>query len=201
MAITTRIWHQASPRQPCSSTSECGCSPGSTGDLAFGGVTQPLPGVLPAGKPPLPMWPEEPRTPLSSWGFALATRALPGIKLHSSDSVFPLFIVLVEFKPSPFSLFSSVPAAVSTFPLSLQLLFFFWGGVLFPYSPLPHLCPLSHAKAAPCPLWLLSSQFTSPHCVPAEFCGSGCADCCVNPQIGFLGVQDDLVLIWLSVVA
>ena len=36
-----------------------------------------------------------------------------------------LFLVLVEFKPSPFSLFGSVPAAVSTFPLCLQLLL--WG--------------------------------------------------------------------------
>ena len=40
-------------------------------------------------------------------------------------------------------------------------------------------------------------QFTSLCCVPAEFCGSGCVDCCVNPQIGFLGVQDGLVLVWL----
>ena len=33
--------------------------------------------------------------------------------------------------------------------------------------------------------------------LPAEFCGSGCADCYVNPQISSLGVQDGLVLIWL----
>ena len=29
--------------------------------LAFGGPAQPLPGVLPAGEPPLPVWPEDPR--------------------------------------------------------------------------------------------------------------------------------------------
>ena len=39
--------------------------------------------------------------------------------------------------------------------------------------------------------------FTSLRRVPAEFCGSGCADYCVNPQISFLGVQDGLVLVWL----
>ena len=31
----------------------------------------------------------------------------------------------------------------------------------------------------------------------AEFSGSGCIDCCVNPQTSFLGVQGGLVLIWL----
>ena len=40
-------------------------------------------------------------------------------------------------------------------------------------------------------------QFASPCRGPAEFCGSGCADCCVNPQIIFLGVQDGLVWVWL----
>ena len=30
-----------------------------------------------------PMWPEEPWTPLCSWGFALSTRAPPGIELWS----------------------------------------------------------------------------------------------------------------------
>ena len=33
--------------------------------------------------------------------------------------------------------------------------------------------------------------------IPAEFYGSSCADCCVNPQITFLSVQDGLVLIQL----
>ena len=63
------------------------------------------------------------RTPLCSWGFALPTGAPPGIELRSCRLCAPpLFTVLMEFKPSPFSLFSLVPAAVSNFPLSLQLL-------------------------------------------------------------------------------
>ena len=52
--------------------------PGHSG-LAFGGPTQPVPGVLPAVEPPLS---EEPRTPLCPWGFALPTRALLGIEMQ-----------------------------------------------------------------------------------------------------------------------
>ena len=58
-----------------------------------------------------------------------------------------LFLVLVEFKPSPLSLFGSVPAAASTFPLSLQLLL---GRVLFLHS-LPCLRPLSTHKNSSVP--------------------------------------------------
>ena len=85
-----------------------------------------------------------------------------------SGSALPLFIVLVEFKPSPFSLFSSVPAAVSTFPFSLQLL---WRGA-FPISPPPpspsSLCrqkqlPALHSFSLP--------QFISLFHVPAKFSG------------------------------
>ena len=71
----------------------------------------------------------------------------------------------------------------------------FWWGVIFPYSlPISILSPQKHLPAL-CSFSL--PQFTSPHHVRAEFCGSGCADCCVNPQISFLGVQDGLVLISL----
>ena len=49
----------------------------------------------------------------------------------------------MEFKPSPLSLFSSVPAALSTFPLCLQLLL---AGVVFPYPYPPFLGPLSISK-------------------------------------------------------
>ena len=34
-------------------------------------ATWTLPNVLPAGELPLPLWPEDPWTPLCSWGFAL----------------------------------------------------------------------------------------------------------------------------------
>ena len=136
--------------------------------LAFGGATQPLPGVLPAGEPPLPVWPEKRRTSLCSWGFAFPTRAPPVSSYRVADSALPLFTALMEFKPSPFSflpfsLFSSVPAAVSTFPLSLQLLL--WEEVLFPYSPShPLISVLSLlSKAAPCPPRLLSPP-SSPLC-------------------------------------
>nr|XP_060475905.1 solute carrier family 35 member F4 isoform X3 [Panthera onca] len=51
--------------------------------LAFGAPTWPLPGVLPAGEPPLPVWPEEPWIPLCSWGFDLPIRAPPGTSRSS----------------------------------------------------------------------------------------------------------------------
>ena len=46
------------------------------------------------------------RTPLSSWGFALPTRALPVLSCGVADFALPLFTVLMEFKPSPFSFLS-----------------------------------------------------------------------------------------------
>ena len=73
-------------------------------------------------------------TPCRSWGFSFPTRAPPAFAL-------PLFTVLMEFKPSPFSLFSLVPVAVYNFLLSLQLLL---GRGACSVSPcLPSLCPLS----------------------------------------------------------
>ena len=125
------------------------------------------------------------RTPLCSCGLALPTRAPPGIELWSCKLCAPLvYIILTEFKPSPFSFFSSVPAAVSTFLLSLQLLL---GGWCFSRILPPPVSVLSpHAKTAPCVRGFSLPKFTSPCRGPAEFCGSGCADCCVNPQISFL---------------
>ena len=58
----------------------------------------------------------------------------------------PSFTVLMEFKPSPFSLFSLVPAAVSNFPLSLQLLL---GRGAFPIFSAPHPVLSPAAKAPP----------------------------------------------------
>ena len=71
---------------------------GPLGPLPMGGATQPLPDVLPAGEPHLPVLPKDPQTSLCSWGFALPTRPPPGIKLRS-------FRVLMESKLSPFSFF------------------------------------------------------------------------------------------------
>ena len=63
--------------------------------------------------------------------------------------VLPLFTVLMEFKPSPFSLFSLVPVAIYNFLLSLQLLL---GRGAFPiFYPHPHLHPLSSGKSGSLP--------------------------------------------------
>ena len=89
---------------------------------------------------------------------------------------------------SPFLIQSIM--CVST--LSLQLL---WGSSAFPVlSPLS-LSSFHKQKQVPTLCDFSLPQFTSSRSIPAKFCGSGYADCCVNPQISFLGVQDGLVLI------
>ena len=136
----------------------------------------------------LSVWPKDLLVlSLCFWGFALPTRAPPGIELWGfRPCTLPVYRVLMEFKPSPFSLFSSVPVAVSTFPLSLQLLCGGHFSCILPPHTFAVLSP--HAKAAPYSPRLLAPKVTSLHRIPAEFCGSGCADCCVNPPVSFLGV-------------
>ena len=102
--ITTHTWHQASPpQQRCSSASERGCSPGS-------------PGALPLGDP------HSLYQVSSQQGNRLSPCGLKTSGLHSvtgdspfppehhqvlscgvADFALPLFTVLMEFKPSPFS--------------------------------------------------------------------------------------------------
>ncbi|XP_047706423.1 dehydrogenase/reductase SDR family member 12 [Prionailurus viverrinus] len=77
--VTTHIWHQPSPLTTLFQHQRMWLFSRAHWGLAFGGPTQPLPGVLPSGEPPLPVWPEEPRNPLRSWGFALPTRAPPDL--------------------------------------------------------------------------------------------------------------------------
>ena len=122
-------------------------------------------------------------------------RLHPGMRYGVAAFASPLFTVLMELKPSPFAFIPfTVPVAVSNFPLSLQLLL---GRGVFLYSP-PTQSPSSLCSQKHLPSRTFSlPKFTSLRHVPAEFCGSGCADCCVNPQISFLGVQDGLVLVSL----
>ena len=72
---------------------------GPAGTFACGVAAQPLPNVLPAEEPPLPLWPVDPSDlALCSWGFALLTRAPPGIKLWSLRLCTPpVYKVLMEF--------------------------------------------------------------------------------------------------------
>ena len=176
----TRLLRQ----RPYPSTSECGRLSGFAGSRW---LQQPLPNVLPAVEPLLPVWPENLPDPLCSWGFALPTRAPPGMELQSCSLCAPLVYSLNGIKPSPFSLFSFVPAAVSNFPLSLQLLL---GRGAFPvfFPPPQSLSSLFPQKQFPTLRGFSLPKFTSLCCVPAEFCGSGCEDGCVNPPISFLGV-------------
>ena len=89
------------PQRPCSSISECCYSSGSTGAFAFGGVTQPLPGVLPAGQRALPVSPKDLWTSLCFWGFAFSPEHHQVMHCRVSESALPIYRFLMEFKPSP----------------------------------------------------------------------------------------------------
>ena len=106
----------------------------------------------------------KPWTSLCSWGFALLTRAPPGIELRSFRLCAPpVYRVLIEFNPllSPFSLFSLVPAAVSNFPLFSSC--FGEGCFSCILHPTPYLCPLSTLKSGSLPA--AASRFpSSPLC-------------------------------------
>ena len=114
--IARRTWPRLHPQRPRPSTSERGRSPGAAGTFARGGprrlcqMSSRQGNRLSRGarRPTgLDSAPEDPP-------FPPEPRQVP--------SRSPVNRVLMAFKPCPFSLFSSVPAAVPTFPLSLQLL-------------------------------------------------------------------------------
>lgn len=109
-------------------------------------------------------------------------------------------------KPSPFSpsmvlgnrFLVQSPASAFTLSLSFSPTTTF-RGVLFLHDPkLSHSPHCSFSALSPQKQLLTFHsfslpQFTSPHWELAEFCGSSYADCCVNPQINFLSVQNGLV--------
>ena len=89
-------------QQPCPNTSECGCLPGSAGTRW---LQQALPNVLPAVEPLFPVWPKNLPDPTLFLGIHLSH---PGTSRYRAacglaEFVLPLFTVLIEFKPSPFS--------------------------------------------------------------------------------------------------
>ena len=112
-----------------------------------------------------------------------------------TPSLFFLFMVLGNSFP--------VQSLLSVFTLSFSFSTATLRGVLFLHDPnVLHSPPFSFSVLSPqkqlptlCSFSL--PQFTSPLHVPAAFCGASYADCCVNPQINFLVVQNGLVLIWL----
>ena len=137
------------------------------------------------------------RTSLSAPGdLPLPPEHCQVLSCRVSDSVPTLFIESKwNLNPllSPFFLQS-----LWLFPLFhfVGSCFWWWWGC-FSHTLSPSPSSLHKQKQLPDLLSFSLPQFTSSRRVPAEFCGSGCAGCCVNPQISFLGVQDGLVLIWL----
>ena len=87
--------------------------------------------------------------------------------------------------------------AFTTFPLFFSPAAF-GGGCFSCTLPPPPRSSLRQHERAPCPPWLLSPpvHLSTPRtCRVLWF--RLCADCCVNPQVSFLGVQGGFVLIWL----
>ena len=144
------------------------------------------------------MWPKDPSDLiLCSWGFAPPTRAPPGIELQSFRlCTSPVYKVLMEFKLSPFSFLPLLFSPCGCFHSDIFSPAAFREGGAFPiFFPISILSP--QAKIAPCPLRLLSPPFYLFMLHTCRIVCSGCADCCVNPQVSFLGVHNGLVLIWL----
>ena len=134
-----------------------------------------------------------------------STTKLQASKLQTLCST--VYRILVIFKSSPF--FPSVvlrnrflvQSPTRVFTLSLPFSPATFGGQLFLHDPgtlhsssFP-FSALSPHKRLPTFYGFSLPHFTSLYHIPAEFCGLSYADCCVNPQINFLGIQNSLVLI------
>ena len=136
-----------------------------------------------------PCGPRTSRTLLCSWGFAFPPEHRQVWSCRVAAFALPLFTVLMEFKPSPFSFLPFWFSPCGCFQFSTLSPAAFGEGcfsrMLPPPQSLSSLCPQNGFLTF---RGFLVPKFSSPRRVPAEFCGSGCADCCVNPPISFLGV-------------
>ena len=121
---------------------------------------------------------------LCSQGFAFPTGALSGIELWRFRLCAPpVYRVLMEIKPSPFSFlhfsFSPCGCVHSSFFFFFFVLLLFAGRCFYhtpPPPPPPSPPSLLKQNQLPALRGFSPSQFTSPCHVPAEFCGSGCED-------------------------
>ena len=124
------------------------------------GAAQLLQNVLPAREPFLPSGPRTPEDlTLCSWGFTIPTRRPPGIKLWSFGLCAPpVYRVLMEFKPSPFSFF---PFLFSPLCALYFLSSCFWAGVMLSVLS-PNLRPFSASKNSSLPS--VAFSLSSPLC-------------------------------------
>ena len=116
------------------------------------GPTQPLPGVLPAGEPPLPCGPKTPGLHSAPGDSPFPPEHRQVWSCGISASALPLFTVLMEFKPSPLSflLFAFLIQSLWLFPLFHFLSSCFVGSDFHIFSPL-HLCPFYAHKSGSLP--------------------------------------------------
>ena len=114
----------------------------------------------------------------------------------------PVCTVFMEFKPAPSSFLPFWFSACGSFHISTFSPAAFGGGRGGRGDCFPHILPLSPSSLCrqtqlPALCGFSLPQFTSLRRIPTEFWGSGWATCGVNPQIGFRGVQDAFVSLWL----
>ena len=90
--ITTHIWQQASPPTTLFQHQQRWLFSRVHWDLCLWRSTQPLPYVLPAGEPPLPMWPEDPGLHSASRDSPFSPEHHQVLSCGVSDSALPLFL-------------------------------------------------------------------------------------------------------------
>ena len=158
-------------------------------------ASESLPNVLSAVQPLLPVWPENLPDPTLLLGIRPSHQSTARYRAAEwscgvAAFVLPLFIVLMEFKPSPFSFIPFLFSPCGYFQFSTLSPAAFGEGC---FPRVLHSAPQSPSSLRP-QKWFPTlrcfslPKFTIPRRIPAEFCGSGCADCCVNSPISFLGV-------------
>ena len=88
------------PQRPCHSTSECGSLLGSAGTRW---LQQSLPNVLPAVEPLLLVWPENLLDPILFLGIRPSHQSTSRYRAAELQPLGSPCLVLMEFKPYPFS--------------------------------------------------------------------------------------------------
>ena len=150
--ITTHIWHQASPLTTLFQHQRMWPFSRVCWDQVASTVSTKCPFSSGTSFPHVAREPPGPHSVPGSFPFPL--EHFPVLSCGVAGSVLPLFTILMDLNPllCPF-----LVQSLWLFPIFNFLSSCFWGGVLFPYVSPPTVSLLSlPAKAAPCPLQLLT---------------------------------------------
>ena len=116
-------------------------------------ASQPLPNVLPAVEPLLPAWPVNLPDPTLFLGIRCSHQSTSRYGAAELQTLLPLFTVLMEFKPSPFSFLPFWFSPCGCFQFSTFCPAAFGEGCFshIHHRP-PSLCPLSARKSTSLPV-------------------------------------------------